>query len=599
MNRGILKVDFGMRYNDVTMKHINLFTAMLFLLLFVAGCSESDKETFEYGTTVITVRIADNVDTRTVVDENGNVSWSPTDRIGVFGSEGSVNIPFSLISENNETARFVGELAEKESPAVAYYPYIENAVLDGNTLKVEFPTEYEYTGNTYGPMLGTKNEDGSFAFNHLAAMMKLKINVPEEATALVITSDYWSPDVSGRFVVKDITIPDAFFEENNPFSSHELNVLIPSSMRGGVQTFYIPLPVSTYGKLTVALRNEMNKDIWYKSISNITLKRGVLLELPEVSSIEPMMVITSHKDGDILEGYGPIQTLTLKGYVDNFYSFNGSITLYTEEKREFIYDGYWNPVELPSGNLQGTWHYFETDVEIHRGKNVYTISMKGKDSAGNEIDDSYDIVLTYNENDEPAEAVDLGLSVKWASHNLGASKPEELGWGYVWADNTGTDVNHRDDYSFLIDYVKNEQGCPNISGIFDWDAATYKWGENWHIPTMNEVTELISNTECTIEQKDGVRGYRFTSKINGNSIFMPIYSSIEEQPQQRGFYWTGTRYADLSQIYNDRSCSFIYWYSRLVDETGERMTVETVYDSDVPGVSFWVNRCYIRPVCGD
>lgn len=558
-----------MRYNDVTMKHINLFTAMLFLLLFVAGCSESDKETFEYGTTVITVRIADNVDTRTVVDENGNVSWSPTDRIGVFGSEGSVNIPFSLMSENNETARFVGELAEKESPAVAYYPYIENASLDGNTLKVEFPTEYEYTGNTYGPMLGTRNEDGSFTFNHLAAMMKLKINVPEEATALVITSDFWSPDISGRFIVKDITTPDAVFEENNPFSSHELNVLIPSSMRGGVQTFYIPLPVSTYGKLTVALRNEMNKDIWYKSISNITLKRGVLLELPEVSSIEPMMVITSHKDGDILEGYGPIQTLTLKGYVDNFYSFNGSITLHTEEKREFIYDGYWNPVELPSGYLQGTRHYFETDVEIHRGKNVYTISMKGKDSAGNEIDDSYDIVLTYNENDEPAEAVDLGLSVKWASHNLDASKPEELGWSYVWADNTGTDVKHRDDYS------KVTFGDVLISGNGAYDAATYKWKGLWRMPTAEEFAELLELSKG-VDVVNGVEVWRFVAE-NGNSIIMPVAD-----------YWTGVTSYDIFGSGIDRSAAL------LVDNNAS----DILYNHGL-GWAFRHFRLYIRPVYGE
>lgn len=540
---------------------------MLIGVLFIAGCSENNEEILDCGSTVITVRIADDVDTRTVVGENGSVSWSPTDRIGVFGSEVSVNIPFSMMSENNGTARFVGELADKESPAVAYYPYTENASLDGNALKVEFPTEYEYTGNTYGPMLGMKNEDGSFTFNHLAAMMKLKINVPEEATALVITSDYWSPDISGRFIVKDITTPYAVFEENNSYSSHELNVLIPSSMRGGVQTFYIPLPASTYGKLTVAL-NVQDETIWSKSVTNVTLKRGVLLEMPEVVDIKPTMVITSHTNGQKFEGYGAIQTITMEGYVDNFYSFSGSITLHTEEEREFIYDGYWNPVELPSGNLQGARSYFATDVELHRGKNVYTISMKGKDCAGNEIDDSYDIVLIYNENDEPAEAVDLGLSVKWASHNLGASKPEELGWSYVWADNTGTDVKHGDNYS-MVTY-----GDIIISGNEAYDAATYKWKDLWRMPTAEEFAELLELFKG-VEVINGVEVWRFVAG-NGNNIIIPVAD-----------YWTGVTSYDIFSPGIDRSAAL------LVDNNDS----EILYNHGL-GWAFRHYRLYIRPVSG-
>lgn len=557
-----------MRYNDVTMKHINLFTAMLFLLLFVAGCSENDKETIECGTTVITVRIADNVDTRTAVDENGNVSWLPTDCIGVFGSEGSINVPFSLMSENNGTARFIGELADNESPEVIYYPYIEDISLNGNTLRVAFPTEYEYTGNTYGPMLGTRNEDGSFTFNHLAAMIKLKINVPEEATALVITSDFWSPDISGAFIVKDITSADAVLEENNLFTSNALKVLIPSSMRGGMQTFYIPLPALTYDKLTVAL-NVQDEKIWSKSLSNVTLKRGVLLEMPEVVDIKPMMVITSHTDGQNLEGYGAIQTITMKGYVDNLYSFTGSITLHTEERREFIYDGYWNPVELPGENLQGARSYFETDVELHRGKNVYTINMKGKNAAGETIDESYDITLIYNENDEPAEAVDLGLSVKWASHNLDASKPEELGWSYVWADNTGTDVKHRDDYS------KVTFGDVLISGNGAYDAATYKWKGLWRMPTAEEFAELLELSKG-VDVVNGVEVWRFVAE-NGNSIIMPVAD-----------YWTGVTSYDIFGSGIDRSAAL------LVDNNAS----DILYNHGL-GWAFRHFRLYIRPVYGE
>ena len=462
-----------------------------------------------------------------------------------------------------------------------------------------FPKEYEYTGNTYGPMLGKRNDDGSFTFRHLASMLKLTINVPEEASRLLIQSDYWAPDISGRFGVTDIAVDEAIMAANNAFSSHDLLVHIPSSMRGGLQAFYIPLPASTYSELIVYLEDENKETIWRKPMSKVTFRRGIILEMPEISSTQPMVVITSHTNEETIEGYGAIQKITLKGYVDNYSSFKGKVTLHTEENREIIYDGYWNPSGLPGDNLKGMRHYFETEVELHRGKNTYTIDMSGKDSGNNEYSGAFDFVLNYKENDEPAEAVDLGLSVKWASHNLGASQPEELGWGYTWGDNTGTDVDHSDydGYKTFEETIWETQKPISISANSVWDPATNKWGKGWRMPTLAEVKDLVKRTTCVMETHNSILGWRITGTATGNSIFIPIDQKWGgAETEEKGMYWTGDSFAAINELSVERAFSFVYWYSELIDEEGNYGDVNVVYDELHPGTTVWGNKCYIRPV---
>ena len=583
------------------MKKINIkFYVALLCMFGVVSCTiDEEGVNVNERAVSLTARIQSEAGTRTAIENDGTVTWMSSDNIGVFGDKNSKNVPFKLLTGEGTTASFSGTLAEEEIPVLAYYPYTEEASFDGTALKMTFPKEYEYTGNTYGPMLGKRNDDGSFTFRHLASMLKLTINVPEKASMLLIESDYWAPDISGSFVVPDIAVDEAIMEENNAFSSHDLLVHIPSSMRGGLQTFYIPLPASTYSELIVYLKDENNETIWRKPMSKVTFKRGIILGMPEISSTQPMVMITSHTNGEIIEGYGAIQKITLKGYVDNFSSFNGKITLKTEESRNFVYDGYWNPSGLPSGKLNGMRHYFETEVELHRGKNTYTIDMSGEDSGNNEYSGAFDFILNYKENDEPAEAVDLGLSVKWASHNLGASQPEELGWGYTWADNTGTDVGYedQDDYNGLVTQIQENQEPIDISGEPSWDPVAYKWKGGWRMPTLTEVKELVSNTTCQ-EERDGsgiLQGYRLTGK-NGNSIFFPVNGVMENAAQMWGMYWTGNSFADISGVSIQKSCSFIYWYDIVEGDEGQRRRVDCVYHTNSPASSFWHNRCYIRPV---
>ena len=135
--------------------------------------------------------------------------------------------------------------------------------------------------------------------------------------------------------------------------------------------------------------------------------------------------------------------------------------------------------------------------------------------------------------------VDLGLSVMWATCNVGASNPEDFGdyfaWGetkpkstydwstYKWCQGT---ENTQTKYCIHADF-----GTVDNKTTLDMsdDAAHKNWGGEWRMPTYSEWLELIDEDNCTIlfMTQNGVTGCKFVSKINGNSIFLPAAGCIK------------------------------------------------------------------------
>ena len=134
------------------------------------------------------------------------------------------------------------------------------------------------------------------------------------------------------------------------------------------------------------------------------------------------------------------------------------------------------------------------------------------------------------------KSVDLGLSVKWATCNVGASKPEEYGDYYAWGETEPKDFYFWDTYKYcdgtynsLTKYTDSAYGKDGFSdnkSVLDPedDVAHVKWGGNWRIPTKDELEELRTKCTWTSTTLNGVRGYSVTSKVEGytdRSIFMP------------------------------------------------------------------------------
>jgi len=126
------------------------------------------------------------------------------------------------------------------------------------------------------------------------------------------------------------------------------------------------------------------------------------------------------------------------------------------------------------------------------------------------------------------ECVDLGLSVKWATCNLGADNPWDYGDYYPWGrikmkGNAGTE------YPSEL-YQINEHDR-TIAGIPALDAATANWGDCWRIPTVREFEELFEKCQFNVIVMHGHRGYNVTGP-SGNSIFLPFSGEcvLDEAP---------------------------------------------------------------------
>lgn len=174
------------------------------------------------------------------------------------------------------------------------------------------------------------------------------------------------------------------------------------------------------------------------------------------------------------------------------------------------------------------------------------------------------------------EAVDLGLSVKWASFNIGASKPEEYGDYYAWGE-TEPESNYdwstykwcNGSSSSLTKYcTDSSDGTVDNRTVLELedDVAHVKWGGSWRMPTDPEFKELRDNCTWTWTTQNGVDGYKVSSKTNGNSIFLPAAGHRSNTDLDRagtfGYYWSSS----LSTYYSYSAYS-VYFFSSYVDRS--------------------------------
>ena len=153
--------------------------------------------------------------------------------------------------------------------------------------------------------------------------------------------------------------------------------------------------------------------------------------------------------------------------------------------------------------------------------------------------------------------VDLGLSVKWATCNIGASSPEEYGDYFAWGETEPKDVYDWSTYKWcngsqntLTKYCTNkEYGAVDnkITLELEDDAAHVNWGGEWRMPTKAELEEL--RTKCTwLPAKiNGVSGREITGP-NGNTLFLPYSGYCSEGKYPGG--GTGHSWSSTSSAYN-------------------------------------------------
>lgn len=163
--------------------------------------------------------------------------------------------------------------------------------------------------------------------------------------------------------------------------------------------------------------------------------------------------------------------------------------------------------------------------------------------------------------------VDLGLpsGTLWATCNVGATKPEEVGNHYAWGETVPQENTEYDwsSYKYCNDSSTSlmtetltkycNEAFWGYEGFTDMlteleetdDAAFMNWGEGWRTPTSAQMTELYTECTWTWTSVNGVEGYLVESKENLNYIFLPVtgmYSWGELLSTDHGVYWTRSLY---------------------------------------------------------
>lgn len=167
------------------------------------------------------------------------------------------------------------------------------------------------------------------------------------------------------------------------------------------------------------------------------------------------------------------------------------------------------------------------------------------------------------------EAVDLGLSVKWATFNVGATKPEEYGDYFAWGETKPKETYEWTTYKWCKgSYRTQTKYCTDsYYGTVDNkitldpedDAAHVNWGGNWRMPTEAELNELLEKCTWTWITQNGVNGYVVTSSITGKSIFLPAagerYGSLVYKAGTKGNYWLSS----LSILSSNNALAIIFY----------------------------------------
>ena len=184
---------------------------------------------------------------------------------------------------------------------------------------------------------------------------------------------------------------------------------------------------------------------------------------------------------------------------------------------------------------------------------------------------------------EGNQYVDLGLSVKWATCNVGASKPEEYGDYFAWGETSPKEEYTWSTYKYMQsgestwEYI-TKYTIPDgtLRGI--WyngntfigdnkkvleptdDAVRMILGGNWRMPTKAEQDELRNNCTWTWTQKNGINGYEVKG-TNGNSIFLPASGYRYTTSWLYHVGYEGNYWSSSVDEFNSVLACFLYFYS--------------------------------------
>lgn len=322
------------------------------------------------------------------------------------------------------------------------------------------------------------------------------------------------------------------YSTTEDFTRYNVTKMIPNSdYYDGNGSYSVKLtklqPTTTY-----YFRYEVNACLFTSAVANKVSEFQTLQTAAPIltTSVEDISITSATANGQITSDGG--SSITEYGIV---YSTSHNPTISNTKIKSNICDstGLFT-CELTNLKKQTTYYV-----------RAYAINEKGT-AYGNEV--SFKADYQY---------VDLGLSVKWATCNVGANKPEEPGDYFAWGETKPKDYYDWSNYKwckgysdYLTKYCDKSSYAYSSSYVdniyvlqLSDDAARANWGGNWRMPLKAELDELISACTWTQTTQNGISGYEVTGK-NGNSIFLPKAGYKSEGSLkylgEYGDYWSST-----------------------------------------------------------
>ena len=298
-----------------------------------------------------------------------------------------------------------------------------------------------------------------------------------------------------------------------------------------------------------------------------------------LSNKEWLYICQERKNADQLLGLGTIGTVTGLVILPDDWQLpkDLSFTPNTDDatKNQYTYDQ-WDKMENEGAVFFATCGYFNhksgrmrhigeeghirTNALSDRGLQIYTAVKTNKiiySYSGTQEQNLYYAFAQRLVHDTIVpEAVDLGLSVKWATFNLGATSSNEIGTFYAWGEIESKDSYTVNNYQWWNKTSKEITKYCTIDslaygGVADGltelqpqdDAAHMIKGEHWRMPDLDECKELVNGCTWTMTTRQGQIGFEGKSKSNGNTIFLPVAgfrAGTNLVYETLGGYWSST-----------------------------------------------------------
>ena len=467
----------------------------------LAACSTDDNESLEVSTNgcIATLSINANIaESVTRVDSLDATTFEAGDTIGLYilnsngdaygDAEDSYNVP-AVFDGSNWTLLTDVYLSDTTAHITAYYPYNEEI---GNALPTSTNSTMDISGGDSDPLFSSENTANSennevtLTFEHALSRLTFSVKTANDSNTVMLSA---------------ITLTDT------------------TSYTSNYYTFRTE-PYIYVDKDSIGL---MNGDTGEKSLTR-TLDTSVTLST-ERTDVD---ITVYEKNAQNISA-----TFTLNG--DDY-----NVDLPAIKYRYFPGERYTFLVTVTVVEASSSSDSDDTDgsTDSDSGSTTPTIILTVDTTSviNPWTDGGTDEEWSIEVEAPNYEAVDLGLSVKWATFNVGAESPEDYGNYYAWGE-----TEPKDSYTSSNSVTYGVE-MDDISGNAEYDAATANWGSSWRMPTYDEMEELVDNCTWEWTTQNDVNGYLVTGS-NGNSIFLPAAgwdSTSLYDAGSGGYYWSST-----------------------------------------------------------